>query len=185
MVDTRSGEIEPHRSVPVEDGKIVSVLAANASAPAGIRRIDASGKFAVPGFTDMHIHLTELTRQSSTAQKLMLANGIILAREESTTPEIEQKAEELNASGSASMDHLGAGRGLIPDCSTQADAIRESFWQKATSLPSPRAATSFSIHEHMTVRPMRSSISVFSTLKVLKNASHSHTRSRGIARGRR
>jgi imidazolonepropionase-like amidohydrolase len=169
VVDTRSGQIATHRSVLVDGGNIISVLAVDAPVPAGVRTIDASGKFVVPGFADMHIHLTELTRESSTPQNLMLANGVTLAREESITPEFKQRAAELNAEASAgtvlapeivfqgveahlppnvsaetasnngmpSMDHLGAGLGLVLDCSTQADAIRAEFLAKGykPSLP--------------------------------------------------
>ena len=169
VVDTRTGQVAPHRSVLVEDGKIVSILAPKAATPAGARTIDAAGKFVVPGYADMHIHFTELTRESPTAQNLMLANGVTLAREESVTPEFKQRADQMNAAvtagtmlapeivfqgveahlpqpvsaetasnnGMPSMDHLGAGLGLVLDCSTQADVIRTELLAKGYKLAMP------------------------------------------------
>ena len=44
-------------SVVIEDGKIAAILPSGSAAPRGHKRIDARGKFLIPGLTDAHVHL--------------------------------------------------------------------------------------------------------------------------------
>jgi hypothetical protein len=156
VVDTRTGSLAAHRSIMIMEGKIARITGSNDAIPAGARVIRASGQYVVPGFSDMHIHLTELAAHSAIPLELLIANGVTLAREETTIPEIKVRAAELNSqanggqlvapeivfqgveahlppataaeaaslNGMPSMDHLGAGLGLVLDCSTESDAIR-------------------------------------------------------------
>lgn len=57
VVDPRNGAIAPNRAVVISDGKIVDIVAAGSARKArGVRRVDARGKYVVPGFLDMHAH---------------------------------------------------------------------------------------------------------------------------------
>ena len=48
----------PHATVTLRDGRIESITAGAPSAlPRGARRIDGRGKWLMPGFSDMHMHL--------------------------------------------------------------------------------------------------------------------------------
>lgn len=47
----------PGASVVIEGGKIAAILAPGDPRPRGHKRIDARGKFLVPGLTDAHVHL--------------------------------------------------------------------------------------------------------------------------------
>jgi imidazolonepropionase-like amidohydrolase len=47
----------PDASVVIADGRIAAVLPSGSTAPRGVKRIDARGKFLVPGLTDAHVHL--------------------------------------------------------------------------------------------------------------------------------
>jgi imidazolonepropionase-like amidohydrolase len=47
----------PNATVIIHDGRITSVTAAvQAGVPKGVRRIDGTGKWLMPGLTDMHVH---------------------------------------------------------------------------------------------------------------------------------
>ena len=48
----------PHATVMLEQGRIATITPGiPAKLPAGVRRIDGRGKWLMPGFTDMHMHL--------------------------------------------------------------------------------------------------------------------------------
>lgn len=64
-------EMLPHRTVVVDEGRIVAVDAA-AAVPDGTRRINGRGRFLVPGFIDTHVHL----RRSPNDLLLYLASGV-------------------------------------------------------------------------------------------------------------
>lgn len=65
----REGVIE-RQMVLVRDGKIAEI-AHELDIPSGARRIEAAGRFLIPGLTDAHVHLL-----SPTEFKLYLANGV-------------------------------------------------------------------------------------------------------------
>jgi imidazolonepropionase-like amidohydrolase len=55
-VMTASGEVIPNGQVLIVDGRIAAV-GATVDAPAGVRTIDASGRYVTPGLIDTHSHL--------------------------------------------------------------------------------------------------------------------------------
>jgi tetratricopeptide (TPR) repeat protein len=67
----RDGVLED-QTVLVANGKITTVgPAAKTAIPAGARKIDASGKYLIPGLTDAHVHL-----QTPIEFPLYIANGV-------------------------------------------------------------------------------------------------------------
>ena len=52
------GRIDGPADVLVQDGKIAAI-GRDLSAPAGIEVLDAYGKYILPGFVDLHVHLRE------------------------------------------------------------------------------------------------------------------------------
>src|SRR5215211_7842806 len=63
--------------VIIQDGKIRAVESASKKPPAGIQcKIEAAGKFLVPGFTDVHFH-NETNIENEF--KLLITNGITSA----------------------------------------------------------------------------------------------------------
>ena len=74
------------QTVIVQDGRITSVGASSsARVPAGATRVDGSGKFLVPGLSDMHAHLFSDWGQLPDSMEsdellVMLANGVTTAR---------------------------------------------------------------------------------------------------------
>ena len=81
VVDVQNGSLLENQTVIVEDGRIVSIGAATSvSVPVEVQVIDASGQYMVPGFWDMHAHLT--TRSFiKTYGPVSIANGVLFARE--------------------------------------------------------------------------------------------------------
>ena len=80
-------------TVLVRDGRIAAVgSASSVSVPSGTRVIDGTGKFLIPGLSDMHTHLlsdgAEVHDSAGPAEiGVMLANGITTARLMIGTPE--------------------------------------------------------------------------------------------------
>jgi hypothetical protein len=62
LFDPQRGEMLPDRAIVIRGEKITAVLGADdvADAPAGARRIDGRGKFAIPGLIDAHVHLVHV-----------------------------------------------------------------------------------------------------------------------------
>ena len=57
VVDVESGSLRPDQTVIVRDGRIEwTGPAAQARVPAGARVVDATGRYAIPGLWDMHVH---------------------------------------------------------------------------------------------------------------------------------
>ena len=93
VVDTTTGRLSPHRAIVIEDGKIVNIAAEGSITATGTaQRIDARGKFAVPGFLDMHAHPLNPSPDVANKLDLMLANGITGFRQMSGLAEqLEQR----------------------------------------------------------------------------------------------
>ena len=79
VVDPRNGSIAWDMDVTIVDGLISSVTEASMSpsttATVGTRFVDASGKFVVPGYNDMHAHALN-DKDPAGALGLMLASGV-------------------------------------------------------------------------------------------------------------
>ncbi len=81
IVDTHDGKLSPNMTIVIDNGKISAIVPAG-SVVAGPSRttIDASGKYVVPGYLDLHGHpLSSSDPQGSLT--LLLANGITGFRE--------------------------------------------------------------------------------------------------------
>src|SRR5215471_778959 len=69
---------KPRVNVSVQlDGDRIRKIGKKLQAPAGVQRIDAKGKFVIPGLWDMHMHLGFPQQYAS----LLVANGVTGIRE--------------------------------------------------------------------------------------------------------
>lgn len=60
VIDTANGELSAPQDIWIERGRIGSISpAGTARAPAGTRRVDGAGRFAMPGLIDVHAHIGE------------------------------------------------------------------------------------------------------------------------------
>jgi imidazolonepropionase-like amidohydrolase len=74
VVDVEHGTLSPHMIVLIRGDEIVSVSReGKASLPAGMEEIDGRGKFLLPGFWDMHTHITN----ADVDMPLYIANGVL------------------------------------------------------------------------------------------------------------
>lgn len=123
VVNTRDGSVAAGRAVAVDGGKIVRIAAAGSIRAAGAAQsVDATGKYAVPGFLDMHAHALATADRRPPYWPLMIANGITGFREMSGSVELLERGKRLNkeiAYGAVIAPALLAQPGrlysLIPD----------------------------------------------------------------------
>ena len=87
VIDTTGGPPQPHRTVVVRQGRIVSVLASQ-----DLKKpekslgtwVDGKGKFLIPGLWDMHVHMVFgdwFPRGKEVTLPLFIANGITGVRD--------------------------------------------------------------------------------------------------------
>ncbi len=85
IVDPRDGSKTPNMSILMNMGRITAVVPAATEGHPSIDRIDATGKFVVPGYNDMHSHVLELEDPTG-SMALMLAEGVTGFRQMSGSP---------------------------------------------------------------------------------------------------
>ena len=86
VIDGTGRALQQDQTVLIERGQIEAVGAsAKIKVPKTARTIDGSGKFLVPGFWDMHVHIAGLNADPSWSKEvllpLLLANGITGVRD--------------------------------------------------------------------------------------------------------
>jgi imidazolonepropionase-like amidohydrolase len=57
IIDGKGGPVIPRGSVLIRQGRIVSVGRSDESAPPGVQRVDALGKYLIPGLMNANVHL--------------------------------------------------------------------------------------------------------------------------------
>ncbi len=103
VVNTRDGSVSPGMSIVIDAGKIQQIIPASTrvAVSGSGQAIDASGKFVVPGYNDMHSHSMAYANQTPTVWPLLIANGVTGIREMSGTPELIKAARQLNIDSAA------------------------------------------------------------------------------------
>ncbi len=86
VIDATGRPPQPDQTVLIDGRRITAVgPAAKIKVPKSARTIDGSGKFLLPGFWDMHVHLAGVTADPSWGKQvllpLLLANGITGVRD--------------------------------------------------------------------------------------------------------
>ena len=86
LIDATGRPPQPDQTVLIESGRITAVGTSTAiKIPKTARTIDGSGKFLLPGFWDMHVHLAGINADPSWSKQvllpLLLANGITGVRD--------------------------------------------------------------------------------------------------------
>ena len=104
VVNTGDGSMRTDVSIVVDAGKIRTITAGPVAATGTAKVIDASGKYVVPGFLDMHTHLyTSPDNEQLAVEHLLLANGITGIREMRGSPALLKSAQQLNANSAAGL----------------------------------------------------------------------------------
>ena len=86
VIDATGRAPQANQTVLIDGGRITAVgSAATIKVPKTARVVDATGKFLVPGFWDMHVHLAGINADPSWSKQvllpLLLANGITGVRD--------------------------------------------------------------------------------------------------------
>ena len=100
IVNTRDGSLTTGLNVVIDGGKIQKITGATVRASGTAQAVDATGKFVVPGFLDMHTHLFNVSPadpELPLLQNLFIANGITGIREMGGSPALVQRAKQFNA----------------------------------------------------------------------------------------
>jgi imidazolonepropionase-like amidohydrolase len=77
LIDGTGAAAKPDVSVIIDNGRFVGI-GASEKPPANAETIDGTGKFAIPGLWDMHVHLTITTEIACPA---LIANGVTGVRD--------------------------------------------------------------------------------------------------------
>ena len=103
VVGTRDGSLFSGMSVVIDGGKIERITSGNVRISGTAQAIDATGKYVVPGFLDMHTHALGTLANPPSDFPVLLANGITGVREASGAPALIQVARQQNAAVSAGL----------------------------------------------------------------------------------
>lgn len=103
VVDTADGRLRERMAVVVDQGRIQTIAAAETLRTAGSAQdLDASGRYLVPGYLDMHTHLLNAPEADlPRVAQLMLAHGITGIREMGGSAALIQRARQHNADQAA------------------------------------------------------------------------------------
>jgi hypothetical protein len=94
VVDTLDGKLTPGTSILMDHGDIVAITpTATTSRVPGISWVDGSGKFVVPGYNNMHVHVLDQTN-ASVLLALMLTEGATGFRQMSGSPELLEQRRD-------------------------------------------------------------------------------------------
>jgi imidazolonepropionase-like amidohydrolase len=131
VVDVVDGRLLKDQDIRVRDGRIVAIdPAGKSSATQGRETVDASGKFAIPGLWDMHVHFgggEALIEENRNLLPLYVAHGITAVRD---------AAGDLSPSVFQWRAEVAAGRLLGPTIFTSGPKIegRGSIWPGDTEI---------------------------------------------------
>ena len=103
IVNTRDGSLITGKSVVLQAGKIQSITDGPVQVTGTAVAIDATGKYVVPGFLDMHTHTIDAVDLPVTNFPLLIANGITGVREMRGSADLVQRVKKLNADSAAGV----------------------------------------------------------------------------------
>ena len=102
IVDTRDGSLVTGQSIIIDGRTIARITSDPVQATGSAVVIDATAKFVVPGFLDMHTHLLDSPAvEQPLVEQLLIASGITGIREMRGAPDLVQAARTLNTASAA------------------------------------------------------------------------------------
>jgi cytosine/adenosine deaminase-related metal-dependent hydrolase len=94
IVDTHDGRLTPGMSIVMDKGRIVNITpTSDVVKDPSVLSIDAAGKFGVPGFNNMHMHVIDQA-DSSSVLAIMLADGVTGFRQMTGSPELLEERRD-------------------------------------------------------------------------------------------
>ena len=132
IVDTHDGKLTPGMSILMDQGRIVNITPTNeVLRDPLVTSIDATGRFAIPGFNNMHMHVIDQADSSSVLAR-MLADGVTGFRQMTGSPEfLEARRDGTLPVGRDSPALLVMpGSLLTPFDARSADEVTEEIRQQ-------------------------------------------------------
>lgn len=80
IVNVEDGTLSPSQSVLIE-GTQIAAAGPNVAASPNVERVDAKGRFLIPGLWDSHVHIFSSATEPATAFPLYLINGVTGVRD--------------------------------------------------------------------------------------------------------
>jgi hypothetical protein len=94
IVNTHDGSLTPGMSILMDKGRIVAITpSTEVSKDPLITSIDATYKFVIPGFNNMHMHVLDQADSSSVLAR-MLADGVTGFRQMTGSPELLEERRD-------------------------------------------------------------------------------------------
>ncbi len=134
VVDPETGKLTPDAHVTMAGGKVIGIQVGEAPAGAdpAARRIDARGKYVVPGFLDMHVHSMQEPHPPDSLA-MLLAHGVTGIRQMAGSPELlERRRQGMIDFGSDTPECLAMPGSLLTfaNCPTPEAGVNEIRRQK-------------------------------------------------------
>lgn len=132
IVDTRDGKLIPGMSILMDKGRIVNITPTKEVLKDPlVNSIDATGRFAIPGFNNMHMHVIDQADSSSVLAR-MLADGVTGFRQMTGSPEFleERRNGTLPIGRDAPALLVMPGSLLTPFNARSADRVTEEIRQQ-------------------------------------------------------
>jgi hypothetical protein len=138
VVDTRQGEVAHNMTVLVEQGRIRAIAHFGlVTSGRGLRVINASGKYLIPGLWDMHTHTAE--RRAAWSDKviypLYVANGVTGVRDMGGDPALLAERRQCLERGEITGPHLFVEEHRSPPLEPTADAPQLDSARALSDLP--------------------------------------------------
>ena len=104
LIDGTGAPAKAQTTILIENGRFSAMTAASqVKMPSGIKTIDGTGKFAIPGLWDMHVHLTQLTEIAGPA---FIANGVTGVRDMGGSLELVDWIRQRISNGAVIGPHI-------------------------------------------------------------------------------
>jgi len=118
MIDVVAGRVVQRPQITITDGRITHIASIGAPLPSGARRVDLPGMTLVPGFIDMHVHLTSDARLGGYSGLELTDNVATVIGVANAKRTLEAGFTTVRNLGSANYDDValkqGIERGYVP-----------------------------------------------------------------------
>ena len=101
VVNTRDGSLSANTNVVIDGGTIKQITTNPVKVSGTATAVDATGKYVVPGFLDMHTHASATAANPPSDFPVLLANGVTGIREASGSVDLLAFAKKQNAAVAA------------------------------------------------------------------------------------
>jgi len=112
MVDVIAGKVADHPRITISDGRITAVGSQGDNIPAGARRLDLPGMTLLPGFIDMHTHITSDPRYSGYKGLEFTDNFWTVVGVANAKKTVEAGFTTIRNVGSANFDDVAIKQGI-------------------------------------------------------------------------